>query len=955
MRTAIITLGLAVLAGIACAQEELPTPLVFHAGFEGTVEAAARGNGSPVRVEGPVQYRPGKVGQALLAGDGGALLFYETAGNLRRSGGTVEMWVCPLDWTGAEDTFHSFMEAENPGWLVLYRYYQGGILTLMGTDGAHYRAASGPRIRWTAGEWHHLAGTWRASGLAVYVDGERAGFAPNPPMPDAWPETFRVGDHPWHIPREQQTLIDEVKLYSAPLTDDEIARAARGEPVAWQPTVAVELRPDAEQGTLAVLADAAGSVGELGAGRSAQVELTAEGGGPALASATITQFPDDLGRAELPVGDLAEGNYGVSVRVLDDAGAEVAATTARFVMPGAAVWSGNTLGMSDEVLEPWTPMGGDPDHGLLRCWGREYRFGTLLDEARSQEQPLLAEPVRLEAIVDGQAVPLTGAACTVANAGPTRAELSGTAEGAGLRATLRHEMAYDGFTWTDVEIAPEGGQRAIEELRLTWTLPAEQATLMHADDLRWSRNPAGALPAEGWTSDWLHFFWLGNEDVGLSWYCESDQHWVKAENAPAIEARREGDVVRVTVRLIAAPTTLAEPVRYGFGLMATPARPYPDDYRALRMSPAPRPTFEILWPNAWFQYYGYTEPQDPAKLTEHVEQAHAAGTRIVPYINLNFMSAGAPEWQYYGPRWHDGVRAVTPSDVAAMGHASMGTCPAVRDWQDFILYRIDEMIDAYQVDGIYIDCWAPYPCTVGGCGWIDAAGKAHPTRPIRAYREILRRVQTLFQHKRPDSLIMVHMSSQVVIPMLSFTDTILDGEHFRSGNLEDDYLDPLPPDMFRAEFLGRNYGPVEFFLPELRDPYLERGTANLMAYLLAHDVQPWPIWSDGAQWTTLYDALDAIGWEQSRFFPYWDAPAAQAPEGVLASGYAADGAAALALMNTGDATEAQVTVDATRLGLPGVAQATDVVTGEALAVEGAMITVPLERRQGRTLILKGAE
>lgn len=955
MRTAIAVVGLAALASVTCAQEQLPPPLVFHASFDGTVEAVARGNGTPVRVEGPVEYRPGRIGQALLAGDGGALVFYETAGNLRRSGGTVEMWVCPLDWTGAEDTFHSFFEAKDPGWLVLYRYYQGGILTLMGTDGANYRAAAGPRIRWTPGEWHHLAGTWRASGLAVYVDGERVGFAPNPPMPDDWPEVFRVGDHPWHVERQQQTLIDEVKLYAAPLSDEEIARAYRGEPVDWRPTVAVELRSDAEQGTLAVLADAAGIVGEMGAGRSAEVALTAEGGGPVLASATITRFPDDRGRAVLPVGDLAEGNYDVRVRVLDEAGTEVAATVARFVMPGPAVWSGNELGIADEVLKPWTPLTADADTGLLRCWGREYRFGTLLDTVRSQDQALLAEPVRIEAVVDGEAVPLTGPACSVQSASPTRAELAGSAAGAGLRATLRHEMEYDGFTWTDVEIAPEGGERTVDELRLTWALPAEQATLMHADAQRWINNRAGALPAEGWTSDWLHFFWLGNEIGGLSWYCESDQYWVAAEDTPTIEARRDGDVVRVTVRLIAAPTTLAEPVRYGFGMMATPVRPYPDDYRALRMAPAPRPTFEILWPNAWFKYYGYTEPQDPEKLTEHVRQAHGAGTRIIPYINLNYMSAGAPEWQYYGPRWHDGVRAVTPSDVAAMGYPSMGTCPAVRDWQDFILYRINEMIDRYEVDGIYIDCWNPYPCTVGGCGWTDAAGKVHPTRPIRAYREILRRVQTLFQHKRPEPLIMVHMSSQVVIPMLSFTDTILDGEQFRSGHLEDDYLELLPPDMFRAEFLGRNWGPVEFFLPELRDPYLQRGTANLIAYLLAHDVQPWPIWSDAEQWTTLYDALDAVGWEQSQFFPYWQAPAAQVPEGMLASAYAADGAAVLALMNTGEATEAQVTVDVERLGLPGIARATDVLTGEALAVEGATITVPLDRRQGRTVILTGAE
>ena len=36
----------------------------------------------------------------------------------------------------------------------------------------------------------------------------------------------------------------------------------------------------------------------------------------------------------------------------------------------------------------------------------------------------------------------------------------------------------------------------------------------------------------------------------------------------------------------------------------------------------------------------------------------------------------------------------------------MGTCPAIRDWQDFILDRTNRMIDRYEIDGIYIDCWS---------------------------------------------------------------------------------------------------------------------------------------------------------------------------------------------------------------------------------------------------------
>jgi hypothetical protein len=144
----------------------LSPPLVFHASFDGTTDAVtARGKGKPLKVEGPVVFRPGRFGQALLCGEGGATISYASEGVLRATAGTVEMWVCPVDWTGDEDEFHVFLEAPGAGWLAFYRYYQEGIVTLAGLGGGTYRAAVGPRFHWKPGQWHHLAGTWRGSVL----------------------------------------------------------------------------------------------------------------------------------------------------------------------------------------------------------------------------------------------------------------------------------------------------------------------------------------------------------------------------------------------------------------------------------------------------------------------------------------------------------------------------------------------------------------------------------------------------------------------------------------------------------------------------------------------------------------------------------------------------------------------------------------------------------------------
>jgi hypothetical protein len=145
---------------------------------------------------------------------------------------------------------------------------------------------------------------------------------------------------------------------------------------------------------------------------------------------------------------------------------------------------------------------------------------------------------------------------------------------------------------------------------------------------------------------------------------------------------------------------------------------------------------------------------------------------------------------------------------------------------------------------------------------------------------------------------------------------------------------------------------VDFFLPEFRAEHTVRGTPNLAAYLLLHDVNAWPIWSDVSQWNRLYDALDAFGIGEAEFLPYWKDSGTQSAGEVLISAYVRPGKALLAVMNTGEATEAKVTMDLARLGLAQVAEATDVLRGEPLRVEGTTLLVPLERRQGRVVELR---
>jgi hypothetical protein len=91
---------------------------------------------------------------------------------------------------------------------------------------------------------------------------------------------------------------------------------------------------------------------------------------------------------------------------------------------------------------------------------------------------------------------------------------------------------------------------------------------------------------------------------------------------------------------------------------------------------------------------------------------------------------------------------------------------------------------------------------------------------------------------------------------------------------------------------------------------------------MLHDVTPWPIWSNAKVWAEMFDALDAFGYVQSEFIPYWDdvPPASTDMKDVYISVYKrADGRALAIVGNTAkEARTGTVTLNAKAIGLPTV-------------------------------------
>jgi len=307
------------LASLAAAGGQPDQGLLFRAAFDGSLEAYSLGGvGAPMGVTGPgATFAEGRFGQALLCGSEQARVQYQTAGNVMPPSGTISLWVKPLNWTPDDGNFHVFFESGSDGgptgWLLLYKYFMGGQLLLRYADEQQrVGMATAQDLGWQAGEWHHLAGTWSPEALRLYVDGELVAAAPAPLVAQTLADAFALGDNGWHVPHPgAQTLLDEVRVYAYPLTDERIrALAGHGRLTVsrgpaegeWQAELSLGADVDAASATFDVL----------------------PASGDAPVKSIRAEAAKGLARAVVPVADLAPGTYRVRAQALGADGALIA-------------------------------------------------------------------------------------------------------------------------------------------------------------------------------------------------------------------------------------------------------------------------------------------------------------------------------------------------------------------------------------------------------------------------------------------------------------------------------------------------------------------------------------------------------------------------------------------------------------------------------------------------------
>jgi len=634
-------------------------------------------------------------------------------------------------------------------------------------------------------------------------------------------------------------------------------------------------------------------------------------------------------------------------------------------------WLTNPKGVGDIVLPLFTPL--SVNGTTISCWGRDIEYANSLFPVQivNQQAATLNGPARLQMSVGG--VGYTVAAGTTALTEVTNhtVTLSTSASAAGVAFSTNTEIAFDGQIKIWLTIAPQSGPVNVQALDFEVPLKQEFATLYHMNGYVWQSGlpGGGGLVGTGLERTFRSYFWLGDEVRGLNWIAESTRGYSLtngANTAATVSAVRNGAETIMRVKFINKDTVIDAPRTILFALHPTPVKPLPEDWRLWRMG--------VRQAYAWWQaaytrfadlttmippgevgwYYGVTVDQWLSDF-----RLNRPDLKVGLYWPVAVHSKYAPDFDTY----FDDFVTVPYVDRAS---GEIDVCPR-GIYKDFILHYMYILINTYDFDGWYFDMQPAGKCSNQnhGCGFVDDNGVLQPEEPIFAAREWRKRAANILYEKTGDVFIIEHMSAKLRINTHSFSTVLFDGEQFNAewANPGYDYIGNIGLAWFRAEFMGKQWGLIPTFLPEMHDDDNENldplPTRNLMTLILLHDGLVTLAYCNRQVVEDIWEAKDLFGMHPTEFLPYWNNSSqiwvTSSSDVVKVSAYRKPDANK-ALIIVGNISEADRTVDLRfdvgELGIDGPSGITafDAITYEDLPV--SVYTPPVQGIEGLTILKK---
>ena len=588
--------------------------------------------------------------------------------------------------------------------------------------------------------------------------------------------------------------------------------------------------------------------------------------------------------------------------------------------------------------------------------GRSYTFGAdgMICSVISEGCELLAAPMRLVLNEDGEDAHFQDDYLTnesesfIQSRSDEQAVICGCKQSERFIINFSTTVGYDGACDIDLKLMPRGltVQQALgvegfktlnfklDKLWLEIPLKKELCQLFHMSPGGekylydktvvpiCSTSGSGKIPSEGFHIPFKPILWLGNENLGLGWFSESEKNWQPEDTNKSIEIIYTETEAILRIRLLDShPASWTSeytkgfshyaPIDFHFGFQATPVKPFPKNpyiHNALHLDCGIKVkgnykdflnaenrfdrlkekgvTTLILhekWNKSqnWFEISEYTESQ----LKYIVDECHKRGIKVYTYFGYEISTMS--------PIWSELASKVVNKTADSKFGGGWWRVPFQRalsvcynsEYADYFVDGIAKLMDTCNIDGVYLDSTAnPRRCcnTEHGCGYYDGNITLHGTFPINAIRNLFKKLHSTV--KARGGHINVHFYGVVNFTVLPYIDQVWCGETLQS-ELMQGKTECLDLDFFRTEYIGRNMGvPTEFLAYERRPLWKFE---HALSCAILHGILPRPndIEYPLELMSKVWKIFEGFPIASSQWMPYWENNAKASDKRVKVSYY----------------------------------------------------------------------
>jgi len=649
----------------------------------------------------------------------------------------------------------------------------------------------------------------------------------------------------------------------------------------------------------------------------AVVDIKARGGSEPLLSKDIDKFDSYAQTTVVETAALKPANYDVVITLKTDDGRVLRTAEEHFEKRPLPPWYGNTIGISDKVPSPFEPLRLDRNKGTISCWGRQYVMpGLFPTQVITQGDPILAEGIRLRLTdMAGNEYSSRNSKCGAqwTKVSDTRIEYERSMQLGPFEVSVEGWLEYDGFMWNKLKVKPRNRSRGVKHLYLDIPYRTEWAELINTAD--YGTGTMGKVNPKGWNCAGKRPLWLGNGIGGMQWVTETTARYRLKDKRRAVRVIPGDKKTVMRVTFIDVPTDLSAPFETEFGLVATPTRPRTPDYRRLN-------SLENVVKVQFGEWGLYTYIPDPSRIRSNEKLwipykvgyqrdpmfpkpalAKHSWVSRAPYSTTYCMSPETDEFRYWGAEWACSDRFVyIPDKAVPVKERGTTVCQSVKSWQDFYVWSYWKLYQKQRFRGIYHDDGIAICTNTGHGHGYSKDGVVEPRTTVLGKREINKRLYTMLREaesKRIDegypelqgrTYIIQHHSGYLDMAWASFCDYYADGENFTGQLTAKDigYHRVYPPDRFRAQSMGHNFGPVCWFADEFHRAVLRGADGSwlyktdgsgwenfepvlhLFGLILLHDSTYWMSWAPSDSYLPYVIALRYCKWgDQYRMIPYW--------------------------------------------------------------------------------------